>query len=135
MAEASRVVARYIEQVWNQGDFDAFAQLTTEQFAYHLGGQPPRDRAGMQQFLTATRTAFPDWRVDVQSLVQQGEQVAVRWRGEVTHQGPFHGIPATGKKVTVTGINLYRLEGDLVAEEWEETDSLGLLRQLGVLPG
>jgi len=132
--EAKDLVEKYIEQVWNRGDLAALAELTTPGFKYHLGGQPLRDMDGMQQFIIMTRSAFPDWRVGIESIVSEGEAVAVRWRGEVTHLGPFHDAPPTGRKITVTGINFYRVDGDKVAEEWEETDSLGMLGQLGMLP-
>jgi len=86
----------------------------------------------MEAFIAATRRAFPDWRVDVVSTVAEGDQVAVRWRGSVTHGGDFHGIPATGRTITVSGINVYRVHDGRVAEEWEQMDTLGMLRQLGL---
>lgn len=130
-ADAKALVERYVEEVWNGGDPAALEALTTPDFRYYLGGQPGRDRAAMAEFLAATRKAFPDWCVRAVEIAAEGEMVAVRWRGEVTHRGPFHGIPPTGKRLTVSGINLYRLAADKVAAEWEETDSLGILRQLG----
>lgn len=132
--DAKKLVRTYIEAVWNRGDPQALANLTTDDFAYRLSGQAPRNREEMKQFLAATRTAFPDWRVKIDSIISEGPIVATRWRGEVTHLGPFHDVPATGRKISVSGMNFYRLEGGKVACEWEETDSLGLLRQLGVLP-
>lgn len=126
------LVREYIEEVWNRGDAAALRRLTTPDFRYHLGGQPPRDRPGMEAFIAATRRAFPDWRVDVVSTVAEGDQVAVRWRGSVTHGGDFHGIPATGRTITVSGINVYRVHDGRVAEEWEQMDTLGMLRQLGL---
>lgn len=127
------LVTGYIERVWNGGDADAVEDLTTPAFAYRLGGQAPLDRAGMRQFLAATRVAFPDWRVEIASMLAERDSVAVRWVGTVTHRGAFHGIPPTGRTISVSGINLYRIENSKIAEEWEETDSLGMLRQLGVL--
>lgn len=132
--EAKDLVRTYIEKVWNSGTAEALVNLTTVDFTYHLGGQPSRDRAGLKQFVEETRTAFPDWRVQIESIVSEGQIVAARWRGEVTHLGPFHGVPATGRTISVTGINFYRLEDGKIAQEWEETDSLGMLRQLGMLP-
>lgn len=44
------------------------------------------------------------------------------------------GIPPTGKPVTVTGINLYRVVNGKIVEEWWQEDILGLMQQLGVLP-
>ncbi len=128
------LVATYIEKVWNSGDLIALDELTTPTFAYRLGEQPPRDRVAMRQFLDATRSAFPDWRVEVSALVVDNDLAAARWSGTVTHQGSFHGIPPTGRQIRISGINMYRIAGGKIAEEWEQTDSLSLLAQMGALP-
>jgi steroid delta-isomerase-like uncharacterized protein len=128
------LVAEYIEKVWNRGDLAALEELTTPAFAYRLGEQPPRDRTAMRQFLAATRAAFPDWRVETTSVIVEGNLAAARWRGTVTHQGDFYGMAATGRRIGVGGINMYRIEAGKIAEEWEQTDSLAMLRQLGALP-
>ena len=132
--DAKGLVVKYIEEVWNNGNVAAIEALTGETFRYCLGGQPARDRAAMRQFLEAVRVAFPDWQVRIQDIVAEDATVAVRWVGEVTHQGPFHGIPPTGKRVSVCGINVYAVADDRIAQEWEQMDSLGLLQQLGALP-
>jgi steroid delta-isomerase-like uncharacterized protein len=88
----------------------------------------------MLEFLKAVHAAFPDWRVRIEDMVVDGATAAVRWTGEVTHEGPFHGIPATGKRISVSGINLYRTQDGRIAQEWEQMDSLGMLAQLGALP-
>ncbi|HPF34884.1 MAG TPA: ester cyclase [Candidatus Krumholzibacteria bacterium] len=133
--DTKTLVARYIESVWNQADPETLAALTTDDFAYALGGQPPLDRAGMAAFLAAMRAAFSDWRVEITEITGDGDLAAARWRGRVTHDGPFHGIPATGRPIDVSGINMYRVRDGRIAREWEQTDSLGMLRQMGVLPG
>ena len=132
--DAKGLVVRYIEEVWNKGDAAALETLTTETFRYCLGGQPARDRAAMRQLLEAVHVAFPDWQVQIQDILADGTTVAVRWAGEVTHQGAFHGIPPTGKRVSVCGINVYAVADGRVTQEWEQMDSLGLLQQLGALP-
>lgn len=132
--EAKRLVSNYIEEVWNNADLSALNDLTTAEYTYHFGSQPPRDKAALQQFLQAVHVAFPDWRVQIQAIVAEGNTVAVRWKGSVTHEGVFHGIPPTGKKISVCGINVYQIEEGKIAKEWEQMDSLGMLQQLGVLP-
>jgi steroid delta-isomerase-like uncharacterized protein len=132
--DAKGLVTNYIEEVWNNADFAALDDLTGTTFAYHLGGQPPRDKAAMRQFLQAVHASFPDWRVQIQTIVAEENTVAVRWNGRVTHQRVFQGIPPTGKQITVSGINLYRIEDGVISQEWEQMDSLGMLGQLGVLP-
>lgn len=80
------------------------------------------------------RSAFPDWTVEIESMVEEGSIIFVRWKASATHEGVFHGIPSTGRYVSVTGINMYKLSDGLVTEEWEQMDSLGLLQQLEALP-
>ncbi|MDR3574346.1 MAG: ester cyclase [Anaerolineaceae bacterium] len=132
--DLKELIRQYVEQVWNLGNPAALDQLTTPSFTYLLAGQPGRDRAGMQQFIKMTHVAFPDWRVQIVDIIAEGSSVVIRWQGRVTHQGVFQGILPTGKQITVSGINIYRIAGDKISAEWEQTDSLAMLQQLGVLP-
>jgi len=74
---------------------------------------------------------FPDLTTTIEDLMAEGDKVAVRqtWRG--THTSNFLGIPPTGKQVTFTSIEVYRVSGGKLAEEWVELDMHGLLQQLG----
>ena len=128
------LIGRYVEQVWNRADMAALEALTLPTFVYHLGGQPARDRPAFEHFIRATHEAFPDWRVEILGLIAEANGAAVRWSGLVTHEGPFRGIPPTGRRIAVTGINVYEISEGRIAAEWEQTDSLGMLQQLGVLP-
>ncbi len=133
-SKSETLVRRYIQQVWNRANMQVLDELATEAYTYHLGGQPPRDTTAMQQFVEAVHVAFPDWRVEIEDIIADEDSVAVRWTGEVTHQGVFHGIPATGKRLSVCGINVYRIEEGKISAEWEQMDSVSMLQQLGVLP-
>jgi steroid delta-isomerase-like uncharacterized protein len=130
--DAAALVKEYIDTVWNRGDVEALHRLTAPDFRYYLGGQPGRDHSEMAEFLSQTRTAFPDWRAVISAIISEGDHVAVRWSGRVTHAGDFHGIPATGKQIDVSGINMYQVTEGKLAAEWEQMDSIGILRQLGV---
>lgn len=130
--DTSAVVKEYIESVWNRGDVEALHRLTSTDFRYFLGGQPGRDHSEMVEFLSLTRAAFPDWRVEIAAIIADGSHVAVRWSGRVTHAGDFRGIPATGKQIDVSGINIYEVTEGEISAEWEQMDSIGMLRQLGV---
>src|SRR4051794_14963121 len=132
MTDVESLVRLYLDRVWSGGDLAAFDELTTADFTYHLGGQQPRDRLAMRQFLESLRVAFPDWRVEVLDCIADGDRVGVRWQGRATHEGPFHGLRPTDKQVAVSGINLYRVVADKIATEWEQMDTIGLLTQLGV---
>jgi steroid delta-isomerase-like uncharacterized protein len=128
----AELVKSYIESVWNRGELEALHRLTTPGFLYFLGSQPGRGHDEMENFVAATRTAFPDWRVVIDTVIAEGPNVAVRWSGTVTHEGEFHGILPTGKRIHVSGINVYQTEEGKIAAEWEQMDSVGMLRQLGM---
>ena len=51
-----------------------------------------------------------------------------------THEGELLGIPPTGKPVEITGFDLFRIEGDRIAEMWQNWDTLGLMQQVGAIP-
>jgi predicted ester cyclase len=55
-------------------------------------------------------------------------------RSEGTHQGAFMGVPSTGKRVTSTFIDISRIADGKIVEHWNETDMLGMLQQLGLVP-
>jgi steroid delta-isomerase-like uncharacterized protein len=133
-ARVKDLIKEYVELVWNKCDIASLSRLTTPDFKYHLGQQPPRSRDAMQAFLESTHEAYPDWQVRILEIIAEEQSGAIRWEGQVTHKGQFHGIAPTGRAIQVNGINMYRIEGDLIAEEWEQTDSLSMLRQLGELP-
>ena len=61
--------------------------------------------------------------------------VIERTQTSATHTGEFNGIPATGKQVGWTEIHIYRLIDGKITELWSEIDLLGLLMQLGAVPG
>jgi predicted ester cyclase len=135
--QSKALVQDYLERVWNQADLAALDELTIPTFRYYLGGQPGRDHSAMRELVTMVHAAFPDWRIRIADLVAEDITVVVRWEGEVTHLGPFQGIPATGKRILVNGINIYKVQdhpaGGKVAAEWEQTHTIGMLEQMGVL--
>jgi steroid delta-isomerase-like uncharacterized protein len=67
-------------------------------------------------------------------FLAEGELVAFSWTISGTHQGVFAGVPPTGRKVTVSGVNIERFENGKIVEHWSQFDMAGLLRQLGALP-
>jgi steroid delta-isomerase-like uncharacterized protein len=127
------LVRRYIESVWNQGDPTLIDELVAPDYIQHAQGVPP-GRAGVKQFFAALRPAFPDIHNTIEDMIAEGDKVV--WRSTIrgTHSGPFRGIPPTGKQVTITAINILRLQNGQFVENWGEQDNLGLLQQLGVIP-
>ncbi|WP_237291618.1 ester cyclase [Streptomyces sp. Sge12] len=114
------------------GDLDAAEQMLTQDFIANVPGSPAplvgRDvwRLGTQ----AMKDAFPDLKIMVQEIFGAGDKVTVLLRFEGTHQGAFQQIEATGRQVAFTSIEVYRIEGDRIAEEWVAPDLISLMRQI-----
>jgi predicted ester cyclase len=70
----------------------------------------------------------------VEDIIAEGDKVVARLTARGTQQGEFMGIPPTGKRATVTAIDINRMVGGKSVEHWLEMDTLGLLQQLGVVP-
>jgi predicted ester cyclase len=79
-------------------------------------------------------SAFPDVKVSVDDLVAENDKVTLRWSSEGTHSGELNGIAPTKRRVAMTGIAIYRFDEGRIVEAWNNSDSLGMLRQLGVVP-
>lgn len=102
-------------------------------YVYH-GPMGTLDKdAFLEQHGTFLR-AFPDVRMTVLDIVTDGDKAATRWLAEGTHGGELMGIAATGRRIRVTGIVMTRFVEGRAAEEWEEIDMAGLMRQLGESP-
>jgi deazaflavin-dependent oxidoreductase (nitroreductase family) len=122
----------YEEGVHNPALFD---ELLAPTYVLHLPGSLPISGIELaKQLMVAYTSAFPDLQLTTEDLVAEGDKVAIRntWRG--THHGVFQGIAPTGKFVTFTGTDVFRLVGGRIAEQWADLDALGLMQQLGAIP-
>lgn len=125
------VVRRVYEEGLSQGKFEV---PYTDDFVGHGGGTATFTHAQGIAEATGWRSAFPDLRVEVDLLIAEGDFVTVRWTARGTNTGAGQGIPATGRRVQTSGTTIFRLALGKIAEEWTAGDSLGLLRQLGLMP-
>ena len=91
------------------------------------------DRVGLKQGFAAYLAGFPDVHMTMEDVFAAGDRVAVRFTCYGTHQGQFMGVPPSGKQVTMTAILIHRLANGKMVEDWEWSDQLGVLRQLGLV--
>ena len=131
-----RAVRRFQEGVaefFHSGNLDAFPELVNPDAIFDMPGMPPTVE-GMLQMLPAFRVAFPDLSVTLGELIAEGDKVAYRLTWTGTNTGEFMGIPATGKRVTVTETHVDQIVNGKIARHDGDTDQLGMLQQLGVVP-
>ncbi len=124
------VTRRVYEEGLNQGRFEV---PYTGNFVGHGGAATFTHAQGMAE-ARGWREAFPDLNITVDLQVAENDLVAVSWTARGTNTGSGNGIPATGRAVQINGTTLFRLDDGKIAEEWTCANSLGLMRQLGLLP-
>ncbi|MFQ5794347.1 MAG: ester cyclase [Candidatus Bipolaricaulia bacterium] len=126
---------RFYEEVFNQRNVDAVDEFVAADFVDHNPGpeQAP-GREGLKRSFARTITTFPDLHVTVEDMVTEGDKITTRVTFRGTHDGEFEGTPATGKPMTITGIDIVRIEDDKTVERWGNFDELGMLQQLGIIP-
>ena len=87
--------------------------------------------AGLKAFYSGLWKAFPDCRLELSNVVTQGDRVATMYTFRATHRGEFMGVPATGRRVEITGMTILRFVGDRCVERWDVADMLSLMQQIG----
>ncbi len=133
--ENKAIVRRCIDEAFNKGKTAAMDDFLAPNVVPHpLPPGVPHDLEGLKRFFTTLLAVFPDYCLMIEDMVAEGDKVVIRSTISGTHKGEFMGIAPTGKKVTWTAIEIWRIEGGKVVEIWGEVDQVGIMRQLGAIP-
>jgi steroid delta-isomerase-like uncharacterized protein len=74
-------------------------------------------------------------RFEIEDMIAEGDRVAVRLTAHAVHRGDFMGVPAAGKGYTIAEQHIFRITDGRIADHWHVADMLGMMRQLGAMPG
>jgi steroid delta-isomerase-like uncharacterized protein len=135
-SENVSVIARFLEEVINQGRLEQADELVAVDFVEldPLPGQR-QGREGLKEVIGMMRAAFPDIHWVVEETVASGDKVVTRFTWTGTHRGTFLGVPASGRSVRVKGVVIDRLVAGKMADSRILMDNFTMMQQLGVIPG
>jgi steroid delta-isomerase-like uncharacterized protein len=132
-------VRRLYEEAFAEGKTEVVDEVLHSEFVCYDPNAEGGEVRGLETIkgeIEYFHNAFPDdffWRVEEQ--LAEGDKVTTRYTMGGTHQGEFFGVPATGRRGEVSGVNIDRFdESGKVVEEWASYDALGIMRQLGAIP-
>lgn len=132
--EANKALAeRFHADIFDAGSVAVADEILTPDFVWHVQVGPGPE--GVKEFAGAMRVAFPDLRIAADAVLAEGDRVAIRWTLTGTQEGEFFGVPASGRSVNSPGVDIYRIENGQIAEIWTVGDDLGILTQIGAIPG
>ncbi|HEU4710345.1 MAG TPA: ester cyclase [Pyrinomonadaceae bacterium] len=132
------IVRRFVEEMWNEGKLDVADEVLAANYIEHPSTpddskkEEPTGPDGMKRFVQMFRNAFPDMVFNIEHMVAEDDRVAIHLVGRGTHQGELHGLPPTGKSVTIGGAAIHRLQNNKIVETYQVVDRLSLREQLGV---
>ena len=129
------IIRAYVETIFNQRQVDRAGELVASDYVDHaaLPGQAP-GLEGVKPKWAMYLAGIPDLRVTIEELVAEGDKVAVRRSSAGTHRGELMGIAPTGRRATITGIDILRIAGGKIVERWAEDNGLAVMQQLGAIP-
>ena len=130
------IVMRYVNEVQRGHSTETLGEIFSSDFADHSDMHGGEFNGGLEQLtkgIANILTAFPDLKVAVELLLEDGDKVVAYKHFTATHLGPWRGIPATGKPVEWKLASIYGIRDDKIAEYWGVIDDSGLNRALGLL--
>ena len=133
--DETRALIERLHDIWNNGDLEAIPAVYAADFVAHMpkgwGPAEARDgHDGIRRAIERLRRGFPDWHEHVEDIVIEGDKVAVRYYSTGTHLGPFGTRPASGHRLRVDELSIFRIAGGRVAEQWCLNDDLAFDNQL-----
>jgi steroid delta-isomerase-like uncharacterized protein len=134
--EKKAIYRRFVEEVINGGNVDIVPELFSEEYVDHSAppGAPP-GLAAVKMIPAFFRAAFSDLHFTIDEMVAEGDIVATRVTGHGTNDGPFMGMPATGREATWSSMGFFRVKDGKIVEHWGVPDLFSLMSQLGAIPG
>jgi len=125
----------FYDDIMNKKKLDVLNDYIDAGFVEHetAPGFTP-DRDGTKKFFTMWFAAFPDLKVTVNQILAEGDLVATAVTFTGTQKGEFMGAPASGKVMTITGLDIVRIKDGKATEHWGASDHLTMMQQLGMMP-
>lgn len=131
MDEVKTIARQWFERVWQEKDAEAIDELLHPEIVAHQPGDRRSDRKEFRMFHAQILEAVPDYRLEIEDVIADGDQAAVRWRMTGTHAGaPFAGIEPKEARVEIPGLTWFTIRDDRIVEGWDGWDYTGVLATL-----
>jgi steroid delta-isomerase-like uncharacterized protein len=127
-------MSRLFIDLFNKGDLGVADELVVSDFIEHsaLPGLP-KGIAGLKAIAQILRSGYPDFHIEVEDAIAEGDRVVLRLTVGGTHQGALFGIPPTGKHAEWSEMHIIRVKDGKMIEHWDVLDLMSMMQQLGVM--
>jgi predicted ester cyclase len=132
LPELNKALVRSYFEAYDTGDIEAIMEYIDPTHVHHPGAEEPLNFDARKRDDTVFLSAFSDIKTIVEDQIAEGDKVATRITMYCTHTGEYQGIPATGKRIVITFIDIALIKARKIVEEWVEFDMMNILRQISV---
>src|SRR5688572_693193 len=128
-SEEKKALVRRFYEAHLKGDLDAMQEMMAPDFAdrSRFPGEEGSDREAYIQGIAEDRAAISIIRFTIDDQIAERDKVVTRYTERSIHRGEYLGVAPTGKEVFSTGIDIHRIAGDKIAEEWSESNSVNIV--------
>jgi steroid delta-isomerase-like uncharacterized protein len=136
LEEQNMALATRYNEAWKSGNLEAIKEIYSPDFIWHASDGGDYSSEEMieinREAIEQHKKAIPDLTIINEDVIMKGDKVITRYTLRGTHKGNVGGIPATGNKIELSGIEIIRIENGRIAESWEENNLLRFYQQLGM---
>jgi predicted ester cyclase len=129
---AKALVRRFYAELFR--DLAAAEGCIDPDYIDHNNEQAGNGPEVLRAHVAALLNTFPDFAMEIEDIIAEGDRVVTRVTGRGTHAGRWMQIEPTGSVIKVKGINIDRVSHGRITEHWGEADTVGMLVQMGVDP-
>jgi predicted ester cyclase len=129
--EENKAIVRRLTEAFNKKNLALLDELIAPDYFDHT--LQLRGLENVKQFMTRLYKGFPDFHWTIEDITAEGDKVWVHVTGTGTHTGEYRGLAPTGKKITVTIVDIRRIVDGKMVELWTVSDLLDFYKQLGVI--
>ena len=117
------LVRKIVEEMFNKGSLDVAIEIFAPDFVdrgHETMGDKPGGPDGFAHFVKAVRAALPDIKANIQTMVAEGDYVAMWNTATATHRGELFGMPASGKRISMKDFHFFRFQNGKIVEHWNQ---------------
>ena len=132
-AHNKELIRTFRHRLWAERDLGVLDQVFAPYAVVRWGDADSNAVAAVRSDVERYFAGFTDVHTSVDELLAEDDKVVVRWTTTGRHTGPYGKVPPTGREVTMTGVDGYRINGGRIVEAWSMWDALATYQQLGLV--
>jgi len=134
----AEILLEFIERVWNKQEMDCLSDFLDKEYSIELDNGDPwegktLDHGEFRKRLHHSFSSFPDIHFSIETMISDGDSVAIAWILTGTNLGSIGGYPPTGKKIRTTGMTIYRFRNGKICGHIQVLDRTTVMKQLGYI--